>query len=820
MFQQVSMVNGISTHVGGTHVNYISNQIVKLLSEKIEKTNKSANIKQSMIKNHLFLFLNCRIPNPMFETQTKENLTTKMISDLIKDVDVSDAFIKKLASSQIKNDIVNWASLKEFQEAKKSTQNGQKVKVKIAKLDDANKAGKSPDSMKCHLFLTEGDSAAATAKRGFSVTGNDFYGLFPLRGKPLNVRDITLQKMRENIEITSIISALGLEFGKKYTTTRTLRYGKLVVMSDMDNDGSHIKGLVLNLFDTYWPELLEMDFIYEFITPIVKVKKGTKVKYFYRLADYRKWKDENTESGYFIKYYKGLGTIEPSEAKLFFKDISKHLIRFNSSDFKKERDLIDLAFNKKRVDNRKEWLLGYKPGIELDKFKTKQTYDSFFNNEFIEFSMADNIRSIPSVVDGLKPSQRKILYTLFERKFKNEVKVELLMGSILELSAYHHGPQSLETTIVGMAQNFVGSNNINLLDPTGEYGTRLKGGKDASASRYIFTKLTPLTRDIFKADDDEILEYMVDDGYKVEPKFYTPIIPMVLVNGSDGIGTGWSSYVPHFNPIDIITYIEQKLKKSKKIIELHPWFKGFKGEIIEDKDNNRYISRGVFKLLPKNKLNILELPIMTWNDKYYEFLDKLIEEKYIKDYDKYCTDESVNIIITLSEDIYNSLSEELIIKKFNLESYISMNNMNLFDENGKIYAYKDQYEILNYFIDLRIKYYSLRKQNILKNFEEQKKYLVNKMKFINCVLKKEIVFENKSKENIIKQIETKKIEMYRDSYDYLINISLISLSKEKLEELKQSYDKIKLEIDRINSLTENDMWISELEDLKKKIKIN
>ena len=234
MFQQISMVNGISTHIGGTHVNYISNQIVKLLGEKIEKTNKGANVKQTMIKNHLFVFLNCKIPNPMFETQTKENLTTKMVSDLIKDVEVSDGFIKKLASSQIKNDIVNFATLKEFQEAKKSTQNGQKVKVKIAKLDDANKAGKSPDSMKCHLFLTEGDSAAATAKRGFSVTGNDFYGLFPLRGKPLNVRDITLQKMRENVEITSIISALGLEFGKKYTSTRTLRYGKLVVMSDAD----------------------------------------------------------------------------------------------------------------------------------------------------------------------------------------------------------------------------------------------------------------------------------------------------------------------------------------------------------------------------------------------------------------------------------------------------------------------------------------------------------------------------------------------------------------------------------------------------------
>ena len=816
MFQQISMVNGISTHVGGTHVNFMSNQIVKQLEAKI----KLATVKQTMIKNHLFLFLNCRIPNPNFETQTKENLTTKMISEIIKDVEISEAFMKKLATSQIKNDIVNFATIKEFQEAKKSTQNGQKVKVRIAKLDDANKAGKAPDSMKCHLFLTEGDSAASTAKRGFSVTGNDFFGLYPLKGKPLNVRDITLQKMRENEEITSIISALGLEFGKKYTSTRTLRYGRIVIMSDMDTDGSHIKGLILNIFDTYWPELLEMDFIYEFITPIVKIKKGTKVKYFYRLSDYRKWKDENTESGYFIKYYKGLGTIEPVEAKLFFKDIAKHLIRFNASDIKKERGLIDLAFNKKRVENRKQWLLGYKPGIELDKFKTKQTYDSFFNNEFIEFSMADNIRSIPSVVDGLKPSQRKILYTLFERNFKNEVKVELFMGSVLELAAYHHGPASLEGSIVGMAQDFVGANNINLLDPTGEYGTRLKGGKDASASRYLFTKLSLLTRDIFKQDDDEILEYMIDDGYKVEPKFYTPIIPMVLVNGSDGIGTGWSSYVPHFNPTDVINYIEHKLKNNKKNIELKPWFKGFKGEVIADLPNNRYISRGIFKRLPKNRINILELPVFTWNEKYYEYLDKLIDEKYIKDYDKYCTDNDVNIIITLPEETFNLLTDELIIKKFNLESYISMTNMNLFNENGKIYSYKDQYEIIDSFIEFRIKYYELRKSNILIKLDEQKKNTVNKMKFINCILKKEIIFENKTKDNIIKQIEDKKIEKHKDSYDYLLNISLISFSKEKLDELKQIYDKLKLEIEKVTSITENNMWISELEDLKKKIKIN
>lgn len=234
MFQHISMVNGISTHVGGTHVNYISNQIVKLLGEKIEKTNKGINVKQAMIKNHLFLFLNCRIPNPSFETQTKENLTTKMISELIKDVNISDNFIKKLATSQIKDDIVNFATLKEFQDAKKSTQNGQKVKIKIDKLDDANKAGKIGESMKCGLFLTEGISAQSSARAGISVIGNDYYGSYPLRGKLLNSRDVNLSKMMENEEIKDIINIIGLEIGKKYTSTRTLRYGKIIIMTDAD----------------------------------------------------------------------------------------------------------------------------------------------------------------------------------------------------------------------------------------------------------------------------------------------------------------------------------------------------------------------------------------------------------------------------------------------------------------------------------------------------------------------------------------------------------------------------------------------------------
>lgn len=578
-------------------------------------------------------------------------------------------------------------------------------------------------------------------------------------------------------------------------------------------DGAHIRGLIINLFDKYWPELLEFDFIYEFITPIVKIEKNGKAKYFYRLSDYEKWKNLN-ESGWFIKWIKGLGSIEPSEAKMFFKDISKHLIKFNSSNIKEERNLIDLSFNKKRANERKEWLSNYIPSsFEIDKFKTKQTYHSFFNNEFIDFSMENNVRSIPSIIDGLKPSQRKILYTLFKRNFKNEVKVESLMGSILELAAYHHGSLSLEKTIKGLAQDFVGTNNINLLTPKGEFGTRLRGGDDASASRYIFTKLEPITRYIFKNEDDDILESIYDDGYEVEPKFYIPIIPMVLINGSKGLGTGWSSDVPQFNPIDIIEYIENKLKNKKKITTLSPYYRGFKGEIIEDK--GRYITRGIFKRLEKNMINVLELPISVWTSDYYVFLDELIKNNIIKDYDKYSTDCDINIMITMVENI-DILSYDDIIKTLHLESYLSINNMNLFDENNKMKLYNDQYDIINTFVDYRLNYYTKRKDSILNKLNIQKNNISNKIKFIKCIIKKEIIIENKKKDDIINQIESKKIDKYNDSYDYLLNIPILNLSKEKVDELKNQFDKIEDDISKILNLEEKNMWLSELNELKKR----
>lgn len=587
-------------------------------------------------------------------------------------------------------------------------------------------------------------------------------------------------------------------------------------------DGNHIKGLVINLFDTFWPELLTLDFIYEFVTPIVKIEKGAdknkQIKFFYKLDDYYKWKATG-EKGWFVTYYKGLGTIEAEEAISFFKQITKHLIRFNYTTQEETQNAIDLAFNDKRANDRKEWLLNYTPGAEMDKFSKITTFKSFFDEEFIQFSMADNIRSIPHLMDGLKPSQRKILYTMFKNNYREKIKVSNLSGAVTEKSSYHHGPQSLEQGIIGLAQTFVGSNNINLLEPLGNYGNRLQGGKNASSSRYIFTKLTPATRVLFPDVDDHILKYLDDDGFSIEPEHYIPTIPMVLVNGADGIGTGWSTFIPKYSPKDLTKYLVSKLQDQVPEKNLQPWYKGFAGKIVWDEKSNRYVTQGVIKKVNMSTLRITELPIGTWNDKYYEHLDKLIEKKIIKDYIKNDTHVVVDITIQMTRE---ALAEMEAVgnfhKVFALETYLSMSNLMLWDATGKIKKYESVYEILEEFYTLRLVYYQSRKDFMLARLEQERKVLLNKMKFINAILKDQIQIKNVKRDQIEAQMETLGLERIEESYNYLLNMSLVSLTTERLVELKDAYDKKKEELQTITQTTINQMWLADLKTLVPHIK--
>ncbi|KAG0474644.1 hypothetical protein HPP92_014330 [Vanilla planifolia] len=324
---KVSFVNSINTIKGGTHVEYVTSQIASHVMSIVNKKNKNANLKPHNVRNHLWVFVNALIDNPAFDSQTKETLTTRQGSFGSK-CDLSQDFLKKVAKSGIVENLLSWADFKQSKEMKKTDGTKRQKISGISKLDDANDAG-GKNSDKCTLILTEGDSAKALAMAGIAVVGRNNYGVFPLRGKLLNVREASHKQIMENAEIQNIKQILGLQHGKQYDSVKGLRYGHLMIMTDQDHDGSHIKGLLINFIHSFWPSLLKVpSFLVEFITPIVKAtnNRNGRLLSFYTIPEYEAWKESlgGNASGWSIKYYKGLGTSTSKEGKEYFQDLQKH----------------------------------------------------------------------------------------------------------------------------------------------------------------------------------------------------------------------------------------------------------------------------------------------------------------------------------------------------------------------------------------------------------------------------------------------------------------------------------------------------------------
>ncbi|KAJ1280587.1 hypothetical protein BS78_04G244200 [Paspalum vaginatum] len=859
-FQQVSFVNRIATTRGGTHVDYVTNQIASHLMAIVKKKNKNANMKPHNIKNHLWVFVNALIDNPAFDSQTKETLTTKQASFGSK-CELSSSFLKNVEKSPIVENVLTWAEFKLSKELKK-TDGSKKSRISgIPKLEDANEAG-GKDSDKCTLILTEGDSAKALAMAGIAVVGRDHYGVFPLRGKLLNVREANHKQIMENAEIQNIKQILGLQHGKQYDSTKGLRYGHLMIMTDQDHDGSHIKGLLINFIHSFWPSLLKVpSFMVEFITPIIKATRGKTTIPFYTMPEYEEWRKNlgTSASLWSIKYYKGLGTSTSTEGKDYFKDLSKHKKDFVWVDDQDGND-IELAFSKKRIADRKEWLTNFQPGTYLDTNESKVKYRDFINKELILFSMADLQRSIPSMVDGLKPGQRKILFCSFKRNFVKEAKVAQFSGYVSEHSAYHHGEQSLASTIVGMAQSFVGSNNINLLFPGGQFGTRSQGGKDAASPRYIFTKLSHITRSIFPKDDDILLNYLNEDGQKIEPTWYMPILPMVLVNGSEGIGTGWSTFIPNYNPRDIVANL-RRLLNGESTLPMHPWYRGFKGSI--EKTNNTkvagvsYTVSGIIEAVDNTTLRITELPIRRWTQDYKDsIIDPLQRDDKNKDREAFIEDvtmqgdnEDVYIELKLSERNMNLAKEEGLMKKFKLTTTIGTTNMHLFDSDGKIRKYDTPEQILEEFFNLRLEFYFKRKEALLENIKLDLKKLENKVRFIQCVVNNEIVVNNRKRADLFLELQEKKFDTFpkkkkraepvavgaieeeenegspeaagvdSGDYDYLLSMAIGTLTLEKMQDLIAERDKLVNDVEVLKNTPPKSLWLKDLDALERDLDV-
>ena len=937
-FQQISFINNAITIDGGTHVNYILNIITKHFTNIIKTKCKDAVIRPSYISDNLSLFVIANISNPTFESQSKTKLKSRITS---QHVTIPDNVLNQLSKLPLVQNVIDTIIFKKQQELKKT--DGKKTRrVDVNKYIPAKKAG-TLQSQKCRLIITEGDSAKTFGMYGIEVIGSDYFGIYPIRGKMLNTRDVGISKVLNNKEISDIKTILGIKHNKVYNKDNIseLNYGGILILTDQDLDGFHIKGLVMNFVHTFWRELLQIEGFFQTIqTPIIKAFKNNSkrgkisnpntTKIFYSMSEYDKWSESigPNINQWTIKYYKGLGTSTKDEAKECFYDFESKRLNFvwepyriengeivninNISDNKdintetiesiespnqqidsltdsneslsdnktlsesspkkkgkrkqKEfnneinEDLMTisdeaflLAFSKDKINDRKTWLENYDKNNTFEPIDQKIPYSEFINKELIHFSNYDNIRSIPSICDGLKPSQRKILFTILEKKGNKEIKVANLASIVSDRTNYLHGEVSLNEAIVKMAQQYPGSNNINYLKPQGNFGTRRLGGEDSSATRYLFTYLEALTPYIFKQEDNVILNYLEEEGKFVEPDVYYPIIPMCLVNGTRGIGTGFSSRVPMFNPIDIIDnlniLISNELNnKDKQLIDMIPWYRGYNGEIIK-KDDNTYISNGRYELINKkneNKIKIYELPVEVWTDKYY---DEMKNKEFIRYSERDASPDNISITFTVEPGLIQKLfKDNKILEFFNLTNTIKLTNLVLYNNEGKLYKYNSQYDILRDFYDIRKLKYKERQEKYIQILENLLNILFYKIKFINEYINRDIIIERKKKIEIIQQLidrgypklstdinaieknniiddnDTNKEEdnnvsnkkISYKTYSYIIDMKLFNLTEEKIEELEKQYKQKKEVLDRYKITHYLILWKNELSELKEK----
>jgi DNA topoisomerase-2 len=389
-----------------------------------------------------------------------------------------------------------------------------------------------------------------------------------------------------------------------------------------------------------------------------------------------------------------------------------------------------------------------------------------------------------------------------------------------------------------MAQDLVGSNNINLLVPNGQFGSRLLGGKDSASERYIFTRLNPITRHIFPEADDNVLTYLEDDGVSIEPLYYVPIIPMILVNGGKGIGTGFSTTVPCYNPLTIIRYLQHRLIHGTipdMTDEFVPYYEGFNGTITKADTPDKFIVSGIYSKVGDDRIRITELPVGTWTEDYKELLDAMTQPTtarvsassvgsadrtgarvppLIKDYEDLYTKTTVSFEVTLPTGQLDTLTHQQILSMFKLTNTISTNNMHLFDASDKLKKYNTVCEIIDEFYVKRLELYVERKRYVMGKYADQLRVLVNKERYITSILSGELDLRGKRSDAVTSLLRDHGYDMESNKYDYLTKMPMDSVTDENVERLHADCVKMSAELETIAKTTEVDMWLTDLSALQ------
>jgi len=806
----ISFANGMPTREGGVHVNEWINKISGPVKDQIERIN-GIKITVGDVRRHVTIILSVYVPDPEFSGQTKERLVkptpfanvSKEMTDIFAAWNAADA-LRKSMEQRKKNKIA------------KATDGKKSTYVKVKNLDDAEWAG-TDNSHMCTLTIVEGLSAKPFWTRGLKYVGKDSRnteGCLPVRGKMLNSRKADIDKIVKNKVLNDIKITVGLKENADYNdpkVRRSLRYNKVRIAADADPDGSHIKGLIINYLDGF-KGLLESGFVEAMISPVIIVTRGRIRTLFYSMAEYEKWKlkTPNHES-FEVDYFKGLGSSNEATIKDVF--LNNMVQRFSCND--EDKDVLELAFGNNTAEARRQLYrmlvtLGHQN--RMDAIQISRVEDLIYE-ELILFAIMANRRHIPLLSDGLKDSFRRVVYTARRAKAKLQ-GVEEFQAEVKKVTKYRHGPESLRNVVRGMAMDFPGSNNIPLLIGEGNFGSRIGLGEDAAAPRYLQCKPSPVLDMIFIHDDDVLLQSDVENGKETCVKTFYPIIPMMLVNGCDGMGWGWSTQCPPYNPMKLIEYIKyfiQFVKDGKpdsdfKPPALIPWWRGYEGEVYRKLQTGKIVNRGIFE----DKVNaciVYELPIMMSGSRYAASLDKMVEKGRIKAWKPYGTNENKPQfkLTGYGEAFTNHL-------ELHLESQICETNMTFMDDVNipHHYAYGAT-QVCAQFCKIRYQKYVERKSAIIPKMEAELKILQLKLNFVEDVIAERLVLRNVSK-GVIKA--------YMDEHGYpkdFLKMSLMSITKEKADELRQQMAEKQLVVENYRQMHPGDLWLRELDVLAAKL---
>lgn len=869
--KHVSFVNCILTKNGGVHLNAafkaVCDPIINMVNENImkkllksgydQKEKKSHTINLGDVKPHISVILSCKVADPDFDSQSKNYLNKPAPKVIVKNETLQPVFEWEL----VKRLYLTLENKQVMSLAKTDGKMGWHVECEIKGFRDADDAGeKGGKALNCTLCLSEGQSGAGYVNQYIATfdNGSSKYGVLPLRGKCLNTTNADLKQIDKNKEIVALKSVLGLKEGMDYTNPdnfKQLRYGKLMICTDSDVDGKHITGLIINILYGRFPSLLKVPgFLIYKRTPIIRMTKGKKIVKFYTQREFDVWYKKQvlngTDKGWIPKYFKGLGTSTRADVIDDKKD--ERIVKFVFDD--KAEEAINLAFHSDRRHDRKKWIMEWVERHDVDSM-IDMPISLFINYEMIKFSQLDNTRSIPKAMDGFKESHRKIMagshkaFNIgnYDKKYE-EFNVCDLDSYCKKKMVYHHGNDILSHVIIGMARDYVGANNINLFEPLGQYGSRLENGEDASAPRYLTTYPAPLVPYIYVEDDQPLLIPMIDEGKPIEPKYFLPIIPNALINGAKGIGTGFSTYIPCHNPMDIISWLKLRLSGNVNLPVINPWYRGFTGNItiidrrkkkikveddefnedvnldvnldtevinegFEDEDDpedlyvdeslreNRpllsFVVTGTYKIV-NNSIIITELPIGMSPDKYKIKLDELLKEKRIKKYHNRCDVDKIEFIIKGFKD--NPTYQSLFIRR-----RYSLSNMVLLNKNDKPIRYDTANDIMEMFYNDRLPYYTERKNTKLAKYKNEITKLQNKVKFTDALRSKELVIQDVPKSMIYEKMDHLGIphEIYGQG-------KYSDLCREDVSDLKSKIDNLNKEHDKLAKTTPANLWLTDL----------